>query len=60
MEVLVAAILTIPAIASPSVLDPCMGVHAFYYVWYGNPDTNDRWLHWDHEVLPHWVSSVTE
>lgn len=24
--------------------------HAFYYSWYGNPETNGRWLHWDHAV----------
>ena len=25
----------------------------FYYLWYGNPQHNGRWQHWDHEVLPH-------
>ena len=23
-------------------------------VWYGNPTTDSRYLHWNHEVLPHW------
>ena len=25
-------------------------LHAFYYPWYGNPQSNGRYLHWDHEV----------
>ncbi|KAJ8600366.1 hypothetical protein CTAYLR_000700 [Chrysophaeum taylorii] len=29
-------------------------VHAFYYLWYGNPDQDGRWVHWNHDVLPHW------
>ena len=28
--------------------------HAFYYLWYGNPQFNQKYLHWNHEVLPHW------
>lgn len=27
----------------------------FYYLWYGNPEHNGKWEHWDHEVLPHWT-----
>jgi len=30
-------------------------VHIFYYGWYGNPKWDKKWVHWDHEVLPHWV-----
>ena len=33
-------------------------VHAFYYLWYGNPKTDGNYRHWDHEVLPHWTASV--
>lgn len=29
-------------------------VMAFYYVWYGAPETDDQYQHWNHEVLPHW------
>ena len=29
----------------------------FYYLWYGNPQHNGRWQHWDHEVLPHWTEA---
>lgn len=27
----------------------------FYYLWYGTPATDGHWMHWDHEVLPHWT-----
>lgn len=33
-------------------------VHAFYYLWYGNPQNNGKYQHWDHEVLPHWESRI--
>jgi len=33
-------------------------VHVFYYLWYGTPTTDGKWLHWDHAVLPHWTQSV--
>jgi glycoprotein endo-alpha-1,2-mannosidase len=35
-------------------------VMAFYYLWYGNPETDGRWLHWNHTILPHWTDSVNE
>jgi glycoprotein endo-alpha-1,2-mannosidase len=35
-------------------------VHAFYYLWYGNLSFDGRWKHWDHEILPHWQSSVNQ
>mmetsp|Transcript_91401 Transcript_91401/g.295664 ORF Transcript_91401/g.295664 Transcript_91401/m.295664 type:complete len:373 (+) Transcript_91401:568-1686(+) len=33
-------------------------VHAAFYLWYGNPDVDGRWMHWNHKVLPHWDKSV--
>lgn len=33
-------------------------VHAFFYLWYGNPQTDGKYLHWNHEVLPHWNSNI--
>ena len=30
------------------------GLHAFYYAWYGTPEVDGKWIHWNHEVLPHW------
>ena len=35
-------------------------VHAFYYLWYGSPEHDGSWRHWDHEVLPHWESRINE
>jgi glycoprotein endo-alpha-1,2-mannosidase len=25
-------------------------VHAFYYTWYGNPEHEGSWVHWDHSI----------
>jgi glycoprotein endo-alpha-1,2-mannosidase len=35
-------------------------VMAFYYLWYGNPETDGRYMHWNHSVLPHWTAAVNE
>lgn len=29
-------------------------VHMFYYPWYGNPETDGEYIHWNHRYLPHW------
>ena len=34
-------------------------IHAFYYMWYGSPEFDGRYLHWNHRYLPHWQQSVT-
>jgi len=37
----------------------CRGsVHAAFYLWYGNPEYDGRWLHWNHKILPHWDAQV--
>ena len=35
-------------------------VHAFFYLWYGTPEIDGQWQHWNHEVLPHWDTSVRD
>jgi glycoprotein endo-alpha-1,2-mannosidase len=30
---------------------PSPRVHAFYYPWYANPETDGRWEHWNHALL---------
>jgi len=35
-------------------------VHAFFYLWYGIPKIDGQYMHWDHEVLPHWESSINQ
>ena len=27
-------------------------LHVFYYSWYGSPQFDKKWLHWDHQVRP--------
>jgi len=39
---------------------PNEDVHAFFYLWYGEPKTDGRYLHWNHEVLPHWTKAVND
>ncbi|KAK7142592.1 hypothetical protein R3I94_012068 [Phoxinus phoxinus] len=38
--------------------EPNYNVHAFYYVWYGNPQFDGKYVHWDHQLLPHWDPKV--
>ena len=33
-------------------------VHAFFYLWYGNPTIDGEYKHWNHEVLPHWQQRI--
>ncbi|CAD7957455.1 unnamed protein product [Amoebophrya sp. A25] len=33
-------------------------VHVAYYLWYGNPETDGKWMHWDHKTLPHWDPAI--
>jgi glycoprotein endo-alpha-1,2-mannosidase len=33
-------------------------VHTFYYNWYGNPEYDGKYLHWAHDVLPHWSDTT--
>lgn len=34
--------------------------HAFYYIWFGNPKFDGKYVHWDHLQLPHWDSKVAQ
>ncbi|XP_066280514.1 glycoprotein endo-alpha-1,2-mannosidase-like [Branchiostoma lanceolatum] len=33
---------------------PNYNLHVFYYPWYGNPEQNGKYLHWNHNLIPHW------
>jgi len=35
-------------------------VHIFYYGWYGTPEVDGKWNHWNHDVMPHWKESTNE
>ncbi|XP_076834912.1 glycoprotein endo-alpha-1,2-mannosidase [Brachyhypopomus gauderio] len=37
---------------------PNYSVHVFYYTWYGNPQFDGKYIHWDHPLLPHWDPKV--
>ncbi len=33
---------------------PNYDLHVFYYPWYGNPQFDGKYYHWNHQILPHW------
>lgn len=33
-------------------------VLAFFYLWYGTPEHDGQYTHWNHTVLPHWTTAV--
>lgn len=35
-------------------------VHIFYYGWYGTPEIDGKWNHWNHDVMPHWKESISK
>ena len=35
-------------------------VHMFYYPWYGTPSVDGRYLHWNHQYLPHWNPQIAK
>jgi glycoprotein endo-alpha-1,2-mannosidase len=43
----------------PEIEDiPNPKVHTFYYNWYGNPEHDGEYSHWNHEILPHWSDTT--
>jgi len=42
----IACIIAVPVAAAPSDR-----LHAFYYAWYGNPETDGTWSQWNHQIL---------
>lgn len=43
-----------------SGLPPNYNVHIFYYGWYGNPEVDGKYLHWNHSFLPHWRPEIAK
>ena len=35
-------------------------IQIFYYPWYGNPTFDNSYIHWNHDILPHWQESVNK
>ncbi len=48
----------IDKIISSCGLDAKESVQIFYYAWFGTPSVDGKWMHWNHEVLPHWDLST--
>lgn len=44
--------------AAELLSDVSYRVHTFYYPWYCNPQVDGIYLHWNHQVLPHWEERV--
>lgn len=51
---------SVQVLAAKPLVDPSFGVHAFYYLWYGTPEHDGDYKHWNHEVLAHWNEAVQE
>ncbi|XP_007523850.1 glycoprotein endo-alpha-1,2-mannosidase [Erinaceus europaeus] len=34
--------------------------HVFYYSWYGNPQFDGKYIHWNHPILKHWDSRISK
>jgi len=48
------------ATAVPTLPSLTTDVHAFYYAWYGTPDVDGAYSHWNHVRLPHWNQQIRE
>lgn len=33
-------------------------IHIFYYLWYGTPQMDGSYIHWDHVLVPHWDPKI--
>ncbi|KAM9317284.1 glycoprotein endo-alpha-1,2-mannosidase [Gastrophryne carolinensis] len=40
------------------LLTPNYNLHVFYYTWYGNPQFDGKYIHWNHAQLKHWDAKV--
>ncbi|KAG8582257.1 hypothetical protein GDO81_007972 [Engystomops pustulosus] len=37
---------------------PNYDFHVFYYTWYGNPQFDGKYIHWNHDLLKHWDAKI--
>ncbi|XP_016075711.1 PREDICTED: glycoprotein endo-alpha-1,2-mannosidase [Miniopterus natalensis] len=35
-------------------------LHVFYYSWYGNPQFDGKYIHWNHSILKHWDPKINK
>ena len=50
----------VPALKQLKKPKPSYDVHIFYYPWYANPKHDKRYLHWNHQYLPHWSPDIAK
>ena len=43
-----------------SLPEPNYNIHIFYYAWYGNPEYDGKYVHWNHQYLPHWNPDIAK
>lgn len=52
----------LPKLSNKTASPPpgCAKVHVFYYSWWGSPNGSieNEYVHWNHQVLPHWDQTV--
>ncbi|XP_063773074.1 glycoprotein endo-alpha-1,2-mannosidase [Pseudophryne corroboree] len=37
---------------------PNYDIHIFYYTWYGSPQFDGKYIHWNHDLLKHWDAKI--
>ena len=52
--------MVVPGYNLSKLAAPCACMHVFYYMWYGNPERNGEYFHWNHRYLPHWVERISK
>ncbi|XP_043856718.1 glycoprotein endo-alpha-1,2-mannosidase [Dromiciops gliroides] len=50
----------VPEINMEDLPSPNYNIHVFYYSWYGNPQFDGKYLHWNHAILPHWDPKIAK
>ena len=50
----------IPVNNLAELIAPSTCIHAFYYMWYGNPEKDGKYFHWNHRYLPYWSKQVSK
>ncbi|XP_006004938.1 glycoprotein endo-alpha-1,2-mannosidase [Latimeria chalumnae] len=44
----------LPLMEIENLPEPNYGFHVFYYSWYGSPQLDGKYIHWNHPLLAHW------
>lgn len=50
----------VPVLNLSEFTAPSTCIHAFYYMWYGNPERDGKYFHWNHRYLPHWDKQINK